>query len=66
MRLNGVDVTLKLTLTKDVFNLIAHDFTIAYKSVIKYEALIMRKVEENASIALAHENILLQSNPCTR
>lgn len=52
----------KLTTTKDVFNLSAPDCTIAYKSIITYVAIIVRKAKVNFSISLAHQNVLLQSN----
>lgn len=60
--LNGVDVNVKLTTAKDVFNLIAPDSNIAHKSVIMFAYLIVRKAIVKPSISVAHEKALLQSN----
>lgn len=48
--INGVDIKVKLTSTTDLFNLITPDTNIVYKSVIMYEAVVVRKAEVNPSI----------------
>lgn len=63
--INGIDVKLKLTPIKDVLNLIAPDSSIAYKSLILYAALVVRKAKAHPSISLAHEKALLQQMPST-
>ena len=60
--LNGVDVKIKLTPSKDTFNLIADDATVGYKSVITYAALVVRKAKLNPAVSLAHEKALMQGN----
>ena len=57
--LNGVDIKIKLTPSKSVFNLIAMDVNGGYKSVITYAALLVRKAKLNTAISLAHEKALL-------
>lgn len=60
--LNGVDVKVKLTPSKDVFNIIANDPVGSYKSVITHAVLVIRKAKLNPAISLAHEKALMKGN----
>lgn len=56
--LNGVDVKIRLIPSKNAFNLIAHDPTQGFKSVITHASLFVRKVKLNPAVTLAHEKAL--------
>lgn len=60
--LNGVDLKIKLTPSKDTFNLMAKDATVSYKSTITYAVLLVRKAKLNPAISLAHEKALTRTN----
>lgn len=60
--LNGVDVKIKLSPSKDAFNLIAHDAAAGYRSVITHASLLVRKAKLNATVSLAHEKTLEKTN----
>ena len=60
--LNGVDVKIKLSPSKDSFNLIAHDAAAGYKTVITQASLLVRKAKLNAAVSLAHEKTLEKTN----
>jgi hypothetical protein len=60
--LNGIDLKIKLTPSKDSFNLIGHDPTIGFKSIITHATLVVRKAKLNPAISLAHEKALTKTN----
>lgn len=60
--LSGLDRKIKLTPSKNEFNLMAGDSTVGYRSTITFAALLVRMVKLNPAISLAHEKALLQSN----
>lgn len=60
--LSGVDVKVKLTPTKDVFNLIAPETINGYKRVILYAAVVVRKAKVNPAVSFAYRKALLLSN----
>ena len=60
--INRVDVKVKLTPSKDAFNLIAHDPAAGYKATITQASLMLRKVKLNPAVALAHEKALERGN----
>jgi hypothetical protein len=60
--LNGVDVKVKLTPSKDAFNLMINDNTPGYRSLITHASLFVRKVKVNPAVSLAHEKALLKGN----
>nr|XP_056700842.1 uncharacterized protein F54H12.2-like [Euleptes europaea] len=59
--LNGVDVKIKLTRSKDAFCLISHGQVDHYKLVILSASLFVKKVKVALSIRLAHAEALLSS-----
>ena len=60
--LNGVDVKIKLSPSKDTFNLLTSKPELGYKSVITYAKLLVRKAKLNPAISLAHEKALQRMN----
>lgn len=60
--LNGVDVKIKLSPSKDAFNLMAHDVNAGYKAIITQASLLVRKAKLNPAVALAHEKTLEKTN----
>jgi hypothetical protein len=60
--LNGLNLKIKLTPSKDAFNLMATDPLLNYKSTITHAVLVVRKAKVNPAIALAHEKALMQTN----
>ena len=60
--LNGVDVKIKLTPSKDSFNLLTAEPTKGYKTVITYATLLVRKASLNPAISIAHEKALTRMN----
>ena len=63
--LNGVDVKIKLTPSKDSFNLLTADPTKDYKTVITYATLLVRKASLNPAISIAHEKALAERTQST-
>lgn len=60
--LNGVDLKVKLVPSKNGFNLIAHDPTQGFRSVIEHASLFVRKLKLNPAVTLAHEKALEKGN----
>lgn len=58
--LNGVDVKIKLTPSKETFHLIGP--AAGFKTVITHASLLVRKAKLNAAVALAHEKALERGN----
>jgi hypothetical protein len=58
--LNGVDVKIKLTPSKEAFHLIGP--AAGFKTVITHASLLVRKAKLNPAVALAHEKALEKGN----